>query len=133
MNIFSGLDKLSWGIEASWKRNSVILNNVANVDTPNFKSSDVQFEEIFRKSIDEQDKFVFNKTRPTHFDIGGRTDKVEAVVVQNNNTTQRMDGNNVDIDSEMTKMAKNVIYYNALSRKASGTINQLRTAIKEGR
>lgn len=129
MNIFSGLRGLENGIAASWKRNAVILDNVANVDTPDFKASELQFEAYYKRALDAQEsEFTPRRTRPTHlfpseFDGGYR-------VVTAENTTQRMDGNNVDIDKEMTDYAKNVIYYNTLQRKINGQITQLRTAIK---
>jgi len=132
MNIFRGVDTLEWGLGASWKRNSVILDNIANNDTPNFKASEVNFEAMFRNALQDDDTFKLKKTRPTHMDIGGSTDlsDVEGFVVQREDTTQRMDGNNVDIDREMSDFAKNVIFYNTLLRKVSGQFTQLRTAIK---
>ena len=135
MDIFKGINSLEKGLNASWTRNSVIMNNIANVDTPNFKSSSVEFEEIYKKSLDsEEGGFELKQTRPTHMDIG-ETDieDVHAVITENSDTTLRMDGNNVDIDKEMTDLAKNVIYYNALTRKISGEFNQLSLAIREGR
>lgn len=64
--------------------------------------------------------------------IGGSADgsEVKGVVIQKEASTYRMDGNNVDIDQEMTDYAKNVIYYNTLLRKINGQFNQLRMAIK---
>lgn len=131
MSIFNGVDSLQQGIGASWKRNSVILDNIANVDTPNFKASDVQFETLFKDALEnEQSGFVHKKTRKSHMDIGtGDPSEVNGIVVKRN-TQERMDGNNVDIDREMSDFAKNVIYYNALLRKINGQFSQLRTAIK---
>ena len=135
MDIFKGIDSLEKGLNASWTRNSVIMNNIANVDTPDFKSSSVEFEDIYKQSLkNEEDGFELKRTRPTHMDIGDTDlDGVQAMVVENSDTTQRMDGNNVDIDKEMTDLAKNVIYYNALTRKISGEFNQLSLAIREGK
>lgn len=131
MSIFNGVDSLQQGIGASWKQNSVILDNIANVDTPNFKASDVQFETLFKDALEnEQSGFVHKKTRKSHMDIGtGDPSEVNGIVVKRN-TQERMDGNNVDIDREMSDFAKNVIYYNALLRKINGQFSQLRTAIK---
>lgn len=135
MDIFKGIDSLEKGLNASWTRNSVIMNNIANVDTPNFKSSSVEFEDIYKKSLEnEEDGFELKQTRPTHMDIGDSdTENVQAVITQNSDTTERMDGNNVDIDQEMSDLAKNVIYYNALTRKITGEFNQLSLAIREGK
>ena len=41
---FSFVNVLDKAADASWRRNEVIANNIANVDTPDFKRSDVTFE-----------------------------------------------------------------------------------------
>ena len=43
---FNYVNVLDKALDASWTRNSVIANNIANVDTPGFKRQDVKFEEI---------------------------------------------------------------------------------------
>ena len=135
MDIFKDVDILKQGLGASWSRNSVIMNNIANADTPNFKASEVKFEEMYRQSLEESaEGFTLKKTRAAHMDIGAADLKaVTPVTSRRSDTTSRMDGNNVDIDQEMTDLAKNVIYYNALTRKISGEFKQLRLAITEGR
>ncbi len=135
MDIFREVNSLEKGLNASWTRNSVIMNNIANVDTPDFKSSSVEFESIYKKSLEnEEDGFELKRTRPTHMDIGDTDlENVEPVITQNSDTVARMDGNNVDIDKEMTDLAKNVIYYNALTRKISSEFTQLSMAIREGK
>lgn len=132
MGMFDGLRGLENGLAASWLRNETILNNVANNDTPNFKASGVEFEELYKKALGTDDDFQFKQTRETHMAIGssGNVDSIQGVVVPKDDTTYRMDGNNVDIDQEMTDFAKNVIYYNTLMRKINGQFTQLRMAIK---
>ena len=43
----------------------------------------------------------------------------------------RTDENNVNIDEEMSDLAKNQIYYNVLTQRATGEINKLQNAIRE--
>ncbi len=127
MNIFSGLGNLENGIAASWTRNSVIQNNIANVDTPNFKASEVAFETLYKNAL-EGDDYKLKRTRSTHMAASDASSDFQ--VIYKHNTVQRMDGNNVDIDREMTDYAKNMIWYNTLQSKINGQFNQLRTAIK---
>ncbi len=131
-SMFDGVKPLENGLAASWTRNKTILNNVANVDTPNFTASGVEFEDLYKKALGTENDFQFKQTRATHRAIGaeGNASEIEGVVVPKANTTYRMDGNNVDIDQEMTDFAKNVIYYNTLMRKINGQFNQLRMAIR---
>lgn len=128
MSIFDGIDTLQSGVGASWRRNSVILDNIANVDTPDFKASELHFENYFKSAL-ESENFAYTRTREKHMRLGVDDESLNGVVVQYN-TTERMDGNNVDIDKETTDFAKNVIFYNTLIQKVNGQFNQLRTAIK---
>lgn len=132
MSMFDSLKPLENGLSASWTRNQTILNNVANNDTPNYKAQGVEFESLYKKALGSDSDFQLKKTRASHMTIGtsGDVNSVQGTVVQKPDTSYRMDGNNVDIDQEMTSYAKNVIYYNALMRKINGQFNQLRTAIK---
>lgn len=128
MNIFQGISGLEKGIDASWKRNSVFLNNIANNDTPNFKTSHVEFEELYKAALGDAEPGTY-----TDRQIDEATSGVHAMVIKDPDTTYRMDGSNVDIDDEMTGLAKNVIYYNTLTNKINGQFNQLRMAIREGK
>lgn len=131
LEMFNSMTNLENGLNASWLRNSTILNNVANVDTPDFKSSGVEFESMYKRMLSQQeDGFKAKQTRSTHMDFGTNLQSVEGVVVKRDNTTYREDGSNVDIDQEMTDFAKNVIYYNALLRKVNGQFSQLKSAIQ---
>ena len=127
MDIFSQVDLLSKATSASWLRADTINNNIANVETPNFKRSSVSFEEYYRGALDGgrfQEKTTRDKHRLFGENAGGA-----ARVVQENSTTMRMDGNNVDIDREMTDMARNIIYYNTLTTQVSKEFEGLRIAI----
>lgn len=130
MGMFNSMTNLENGLNAAWLRNSTILNNVANVDTPDFKSSGVEFESLYKSMMNDEDGFKAKQTRATHMDFGTGRTSVEGVVVKRDNTTYREDGNNVDIDQEMTDFAKNVIYYNALLRKVNGQFSQMKSAIQ---
>ncbi len=132
-DIFRDTKYLEKGLDASWTRHQVILNNIANADTPGFKTSHVEFEDAFKQAL-EQGDFAARKTRKGHMNIGSPSvDDVPVQIVQDSNTTMRMDGNNVDIDHEMTELAKNNIYYDTLVQKLTSEYNRLRLAITEGK
>lgn len=114
-------------------RNSVIANNIANVDTPGFKRSEVYFEDELKKALNDQG-IKGNLTNSKHIPIGDQNlDQVVAKTVKDETTSYRADGNNVDIDSEMSKLSENTIMYEALSQKISQNFSQLRYAISEGK
>ena len=132
-NLFKPVDLLQKGLSASWTRNAVIRNNIANVETPNFKSSDVEFETLMASAL-QGTGFKGARTHPGHREIGsGSLDTVSARIIQRKGTSMRMDGNNVDIEAENVKLAQNSLYYNALIEKMNSELRRLRLAITEGK
>lgn len=124
---------LEKALDASWLRNEVIAHNIANADTPGYKKYKVEFEDELRAAL-EAGALKGKKTRPKHMDIGaGSVGDVKPRVVRTVGTQMREDGNNVDMDEEMTNLAKNAILYNALVQKLSGEFNRLKMVINEGR
>lgn len=133
-SIFSSVGALEKGLDACTLRNQVISNNIANADTPGFKTSSVKFEEYVQEALEDGDAYALKKTRDKHMEIGTQgIGAVEPQVVANADTTMRMDGNNVDIEYEMNELAKNNIEYYALLQKMNSEFSQLRTAITEGK
>lgn len=118
--ILDGKKVIHKALDAALTRNEVIAQNIANVDTPGYKRRTVSFEEHLRKVMEKKD---FNKS-----DV----DKIDIKVTQEyKNLSQRLDGNNVDIEAEMTELAKNSIKYNALTQLAG--YDRIKTAIREGK
>jgi len=132
-NMFKPMDILQKGLSANWMRNAVIRNNIANVETPGFKASDLEFESLFRKAI-EEGGFVGTRTHEKHIEIGtGVLSNIRPRIYQRRDLSMRYDGNNVDIENENVKLAQNQIQYNTLMEKLNSEIRRLRMAISEGR
>lgn len=128
------IDILEMGLDGAALRQKVIANNIANVDTPGYKASDVAFEEQLRAAIGGYG--VVDRLRtshPRHLQNASAGSAFQPVVYTSNEYTLRNDGNNVDIDREMARLAKNSIYYNSLVQAVSNEFRLLRMAITEGR
>jgi len=121
-------------LDATWLRNEAISQNIANVDTPGYKKKTVKFEEYLNEATDGS-SFKGLRTDNRHIPIGSDSiDNVEIQVTEDNSSTSmRIDGNNVDIDSEMASMAKNSIQYNTLAQRLSGKYKSILSVISEGR
>lgn len=130
--LFSTVDSLGQGLYASARRNEVILNNIANSDTPGFKASQVRFEDILASVVSSSgDNVGLRTTRDRH--VGGlpaKLSEVEPVVVQDDSTSYRMDENNVDIESQMVGLAQNSLSYYTMVNKLNSEFTKLNTAIK---
>jgi len=131
--MFKPINMMQKGLSASWTRNAVIRNNIANIETPGFKASIVEFESIFARAVQGRG-FVGTRTHDGHRELGlSNIDNIRPKVYQSRELSMRADGNNVDIESENVRLARNSIYYNTLMEKLNGEIRRLRMAISEGR
>ena len=126
-------DYLERGLSAANLRHEVIADNLANINTPNFKRSEVVFEELLAKEIygDDGDKLPLVRTHDKHLPVG-KFPLAKARVERDDTTTMRADNNNVDIDMEMASLAKNQLYYNALARQLSGHISRIKSVMQGG-
>lgn len=120
-------------LDASSLRQAVIANNIANVDTPRFKRSEVQFESLLQQSLTgSPSRVVGLRTDPRHINIGRTSQEMKPKITVDENSVMNNNLNNVDIDAEMSLMAKNQLRYNTLVQQASHEIKLARTAV-EGR
>jgi flagellar basal-body rod protein FlgB len=124
---------LEHALSASALRHKVISNNIANVNTPGFKRSDVAFEDQLEQALTPT---MGDLTRTHARHIAGRrpgSGGFSPQVTTDTTTTVRTDGSNVDIDAEMAGMAKNTIYYDAVAQQLGRYFSQIKSVINEGR
>jgi flagellar basal-body rod protein FlgB len=122
MDIFRGIDKVLPYLNFAWKRHKVILSNIANADTPNYRAKDVVMEEesVGKLKI-TREKHISPKSKE-----GFRIIEVQRRLVGN-------DFNNVSLEEEMAKLTQNRIAYEAYMRMIRGSVDELNSIIKEGR
>lgn len=116
------------GIKASNVRAKTIANNMANVNTKNYKRFNVVFEENLKKD-DDSSNLKLKRTNSAHLS-GGNLDSNNISVEQDKTTSMRSDGNNVDLDIEKVNQAANTLKYNALITSINGKFNSLKNVIK---
>ena len=109
-NIYDYVYVLDKAADASWMRQEAISNNIANVNTPGYKRQDVAFEDSLQEAISNSryrstDEKVANLSK-ADLRIRSYTDS--------SGFSYRLDGNNVDIDTENAALARNQLKYNAL-------------------
>src|SRR5690348_1779513 len=108
---------LSNALRATDLEHQVISHNLANVDTPGFKRSEVLFQTALSAALKAQDQGADDlpgiRTHPDHLPIGESVDPadVQGQAVVRAETSLRPDGNNVDLDAEMTKLSENTVLY----------------------
>ena len=122
-NIYNYINVLDKAADAANSRNEILSNNIANVDTPNYK--DVSFENYLEQALigpESLDNRVADVN--THLsDFGGMT------YTDHSTLSYRLDGNNVDIDTESAYLAENQIRYNALVEQIGQEFSRYKTVL----
>ena len=108
-------------LDASSLRQELIANNLANVNTPGFKRQDVAFEAKLSHALSERRLRGSAAVNPV--------DSVRPEIITQSSTSQRVDGNNVDMESENVNSAINTLRYEALSQMVGGYFGGLKAAI----
>ncbi|WP_026689906.1 flagellar basal body rod protein FlgB [Alteribacter aurantiacus] len=122
---------LQSALNASVTRQHTISNNIANVDTPNYKAKKTVFSHELEKAVSNR-SMEANRTDVRHFTFN-ESSSLDAKIINRTNTSYNHNGNNVDVDLEMSDMAKNQIYYNALIDRMNGRFNSIQTVLGQGR
>jgi flagellar basal-body rod protein FlgB len=111
----SQFDLLSRLLDVTTLRQQVIGQNVANVNTPGYRQSELQFEDSL-KALIQGDRL-------------SELNAIEPEIQQTMGLPERSDGNNVDIDLEMGKANKNALLYETYTQILSTKLGMLRSAI----
>lgn len=130
MDLFSGnvMVSLVKELDAGTLRQRVLANNIANVNTPYFKKSNVEFTSLLKEALAEK-PVELNTTDARHLGRWPLLSEVEAQVWLDRSTTMRTDGNNVDMDEEMTNLAANNLQYQTVSSLLSDRYAGLKSVI----
>jgi flagellar basal-body rod protein FlgB len=105
-------------MDASALRGKVIANNIANINTKGYKKLFVTFEDTLN---DSKGGNILKTDNDKHIQTGSYSGEI--AVQRDESTSMRQDGNNVDIDLEMTNQAANTLMYNALVKQVNSKIS----------
>ncbi|MCR5656036.1 MAG: flagellar basal body rod protein FlgB [Butyrivibrio sp.] len=124
-NAFDYINVLDKTADASWIRNEVLSNNIANVNTPYYKREDVAFERELERALgNSRYKTMDAKVKDVKLDrLKPRT------YTDYSNYSYRMDGNNVDIDTENVTLAANQIKYQGVMLGINSEFSNLKNAM----
>ncbi|MEG1595369.1 MAG: flagellar basal body rod protein FlgB [Lachnospiraceae bacterium] len=124
-NLYDYINVLNKAADAGVLRNTAISNNIANDDTPGYKRQDVNFEAVLAREL--------NRSKYTSLDS-----KIKEVNLSRLNVSTytdspgysyRLDGNNVDIDTENVELAANQIKYQVMIDSMGQEFSRIKTAI----
>jgi flagellar basal-body rod protein FlgB len=119
-NLFGGsIDLLRQGAELAARRHELLAQNIANAETPGFQARDLSFAREL--SLAQQVKSL---PAPD-----GLAPALDTRIVESPDEARRADGNTVDIDRQMPRLAVNAMYQNTVIQLLNARFKALRSAI----
>jgi len=130
------INVLGKSIDLRAKNQNLIASNIANAETPNYVPKSLAFEDELQGALKSGRKGTPAITNPRHIPlkgVGSSIDSVTGRVIETPASTPGKDGNAVELEGEMSKLAENQIMYNASVQFLSRQFTELRNALKEGK
>lgn len=127
-NAFDYINVMDKAADASWLRENVITNNIANIDTPGYKRQDVDFESVLQRELgNSRYTSLSGKVRELNTDLSPLT--VDSYT-DYSNYSYRLDGNNVDENTENAELASEALKYQLLTNAINNDFSRMQTVIK---
>ncbi len=135
INLFGGtINSLSASLDLRSRNHELILGNIANADTPNYKPFRMNVEKAMQSDPVETPPSSLQRTNqkhlPGHLPADDPADQIERV--ESDPLWLRGDGNTVDMDAEMAALGKNSLLYRASSQIVSSKFSGLKNVITGG-
>lgn len=123
---FNYINVLDKAADASWTRETLIANNIANVDTPGYKRKDIDFQSVLQDELGRC-KHVSLDHKINNADL---TQLNPQVYTDHSGFSYRLDGNNVDIDTENVELASEQLKYQALTSSIDSNFSRMKMVMK---
>lgn len=130
--MFSKINIMGKILDVKLKRHELLSNNLANVDTPGYKRSDISFEDKLKDYL-SRTTIPLVTTNAKHINTKSSIYDLKPEIFQQDNRSFRNDQNNVDVEREMVELTKNTFSYNIIADQIQNNFKILQTAISEGR
>jgi len=115
------------------KNQNLISSNLANAETPGYIPSTLSFEGELKDALKNRGVETPAITNPRHIPLKGQAaglDAVNGLIIESPDGSVGYDGNGVELEEEMGRLAENQILYNATIQLAAKKFEELKTAIK---
>ncbi|MBE5846342.1 MAG: flagellar basal body rod protein FlgB [Lachnospiraceae bacterium] len=125
-NVFNYINVLDKTADAAWIRQETLSNNIANATTPGYKRQDINFEGELLRALGNR-RFEPMDTKVANLKINRLNPRT---YTDYDGFSYRLDGNNVDIDTENVMLASNQVKYNAIMTGVNQEFANLKTVMK---
>ena len=117
-------------LELRSERSNILANNIANADTPGYKSRDIDFHQVLESMSGEQGSDLSMKTTSSGHATGLLTGESINGLKYRTQTQPSIDGNTVDLQKERAEFTRNTLEFNSSFTFVNGTIKGLMKAIR---
>lgn len=124
---FGYINLLDNTADVSWQRQTLIMNNIANATTPGYKRQDIEFESVLRKELINTHERSLERAVNVLDNDGNHVDGIEYTDYEN--YSYRLDGNNVDMDTENVELASEQIRYQTLTTSVNNEVGRFKSVI----
>ncbi len=134
--IFSGtIPVLEKALDLRSRKHNLLVSNIANKDTPNYKAFDLSFEKEMEKLAGSQKSIKLRKTSTGHLasNNSGKDYSDVSITKTSQGLARGGDGNTVDIEKEMTSLAENSLLYDAAAQIMKKKLQGLKVVIQGGK
>ena len=115
-------------------RQEVISSNIANAETPGFRSKRVDFEKALQNALELEKANSLNTNNGRHYDVGeGGFDHLSPEIYEDPNGVVSENGNTVERDKELARMAENKVMYDAAVQLMNKKFGLLKYAVNSER
>ena len=113
------------------QRNTLISGNISNINTPGYKAQDIDFHKQLQEALKSTEGLSVKTTNPNHIGPSLESLKKMRAEIFTEEDAAKADGNNVNLDKEMTKLAENQIMYNAVVQLMAKRGSTIKSAVTE--
>jgi flagellar basal-body rod protein FlgB len=126
------LQMMDRSMTLSTRRMTLIAGNLANIDTPNYKSKDFSFEDAFQKSMADLDRQFSPSaaSSPSHFPSEGQP-ATPVSGLASGTAYERNDLNDVNLDQQTMLLAKTQNVYQLSSNFAQAELRRVLGAVRD--
>ncbi len=120
---------IGFALDVLSEKNRTISRNIANADTPTYRAKKLEFDEVMAEHFSSKTTTTLYTTNEKHMQVGSTPVDASDFVRRQNNPSLRTDGNDVNLDYEMSEQAGSAIMYSMLSEIVGGKFGSLKDII----
>jgi len=114
------------------ERQNLVTGNISNINTPGYRARRLEFEDTLQKAMNQDARGIMTRTQKDHMPAAFSPDGFQGDLIKNFKAREIYGEDSVDLDKEMTAMAKNTMRYNALTMVIKKNFMGMTKVIQEG-